>query len=170
MHNQKETMRIGWLSILLLGYCAASLLHYVHNAVFLDEYPNLPAWLSPARICAAWLGVTAIGVAGYFLVRRGNRLAGLVVLAVYGALGLVNWVVSAERLAAETESIARRLAQGATLAFAETKRLVNHSHDQALAAQLNAEVEAFARCAATRDFAEGVTAFIEKRKPNFKGE
>jgi len=85
-------------------------------------------------------------------------------------LGLVNWVVGAEQLAAETASIARRLAQGATAAFAEIKQLVNQSYDQTLSAQLNAEVEAFARCAGTRDFAEGVTAFVEKRKPNFKGE
>jgi 2-(1,2-epoxy-1,2-dihydrophenyl)acetyl-CoA isomerase len=85
-------------------------------------------------------------------------------------LGFVNWVTGAERLGSETEAIARRLALGPTLAFGETKRLVNESHDRALAAQLDAEVEAFARCAATRDFAEGVTAFVEKRKPNFKGE
>ncbi len=85
-------------------------------------------------------------------------------------LGLINWVVGAEQLAAETASIARRLAQGATAAFAEIKQLLNQSYDQTLAAQLNAEVEAFARCAGTRDFAEGVTAFVEKRKPNFKGE
>jgi 2-(1,2-epoxy-1,2-dihydrophenyl)acetyl-CoA isomerase len=85
-------------------------------------------------------------------------------------LGLVNWVVGAEQLAAETASIARRLAQGATAAFAEIKQLLNQSYDQTLAAQLNAEVEAFARCAGTRDFAEGVTAFVEKRKPLFKGE
>lgn len=84
-------------------------------------------------------------------------------------LGLVNWVVRAEALATETEGIAHRLAQGATVAFGETKRLVSQSYDQALAAQLDAEVEAFARCAATRDFADGVTAFVEKRKPNFKG-
>jgi 2-(1,2-epoxy-1,2-dihydrophenyl)acetyl-CoA isomerase len=84
-------------------------------------------------------------------------------------LGLVNWVVGAEQLAAETASIARRLAQGATAAFAEIKQLLNQSYDQTLAAQLNAEVEAFARCAGTRDFAEGVTAFVEKRKPEFKG-
>ena len=85
-------------------------------------------------------------------------------------LGLVNWVVGAERLAAETDTIARRLAEGAMAAFGETKRLVYQSTDQTLAAQLDAEVEAFARCAGTRDFAEGVTAFVEKRKPNFKGE
>lgn len=86
------------------------------------------------------------------------------------ALGLVNWVVGAERLGAETEAIARRLALGATVAYGEIKRLVYAGADQALAAQLDAEKEAFARCAGTRDFAEGVTAFVEKRKPNFKGE
>jgi len=85
-------------------------------------------------------------------------------------LGLVNWVVGAGQLAAETEKIAQRLAQGATLAFAAIKQLVGQTYDQTLAAQLNAEVEAFARCAGTRDFAEGVSAFVEKRKPDFKGE
>jgi 2-(1,2-epoxy-1,2-dihydrophenyl)acetyl-CoA isomerase len=85
-------------------------------------------------------------------------------------LGLVNWVIGAEQLGSETEAIARRLALGPTQAFGEIKRLVNESPDQALAAQLEAEIEAFARCAGTRDFAEGVTAFVEKRKPFFKGE
>ena len=46
---------------------------------------------------------------------------------------------------------------------------MNESYDRTLAVQLKAEVEAFARCAGTRDFAEGVTAFVEKRKPKFKG-
>jgi len=85
-------------------------------------------------------------------------------------LGLVNWVTGAEQLGSETEAIARRLALGPTLAFGEIKRLVNESPDQALAAQLEAEIEAFARCAGTHDFAEGVTAFVEKRKPVFRGE
>jgi 2-(1,2-epoxy-1,2-dihydrophenyl)acetyl-CoA isomerase len=35
--------------------------------------------------------------------------------------------------------------------------------------QLEAEAQAFARCARTRDLAEGVTAFVEKRKPVFAG-
>ncbi len=85
-------------------------------------------------------------------------------------LGLVNWVVGAEQLAAETDRIALRLARGATAAFREIKRLVYDGQDRALAAQLDAEREAFIRCAGTRDFTEGVTAFVEKRKPNFKGE
>jgi len=85
-------------------------------------------------------------------------------------LGLVNWVIAAGQLGSETEAIARRLALGPTLAFGEIKRLVNESQDHALAAQLAAEIEAFARCAGTRDFTEGVTAFVEKRKPVFRGE
>jgi 2-(1,2-epoxy-1,2-dihydrophenyl)acetyl-CoA isomerase len=83
--------------------------------------------------------------------------------------GLVNWVTDATRLAAETAAIASRLAKGATVAYAETKRLVGEGQERALAGQLDAEAEAFARCAGTRDFAEGVTAFVEKRKPDFKG-
>jgi hypothetical protein len=65
------------LLILLLAYGAASLVHYAHNAEFLADYPNMPAWF----------GVTAIGALGYLLVRRGHQLGGLCVIAVYAALG-----------------------------------------------------------------------------------
>ena len=88
MDTRGQTMRVDGLLILLLVYSAASLFHYVHNAAFLNEYPNLPAWLSPVRVYVAWLGVTAVGLVGYVLVRGGYRFAGLVLIAVYGALGL----------------------------------------------------------------------------------
>lgn len=84
-------------------------------------------------------------------------------------IGLVNWVVPAAELAAETEKIAGRLASGPTVAYGETKALVNQSFDNTLERQLEAEAQAFARCARTADLAEGVTAFVEKRKPNFEG-
>ncbi len=84
-------------------------------------------------------------------------------------LGLVNWVVADAELAAATEKIARRLVNGPTFAYGETKALVNRTFERSLSSQLEAEAHAFARCAATQDLAEGVTAFVEKRKPVFKG-
>jgi hypothetical protein len=75
------------LSLLMLLYGAASLLHFAHNAVFIDDYPGLPAWLSSARVWAAWFGVTSLGVAGYLLMRLDHRYTGLVVTAVYAGLG-----------------------------------------------------------------------------------
>lgn len=85
-------------------------------------------------------------------------------------LGLVNWVVPAAELAAATDKIARRLVAGPTVAYGETKALVNRTFERPLTAQLDAEAHAFARCAGTQDLAEGVTAFVEKRKPHFGGE
>lgn len=85
-------------------------------------------------------------------------------------LGLVNRVVPAPQLATETQAIVARFAAGPTCAFGETKALANRACDGLLEAQLEAEAQAFARCAGTRDFAEGVTAFVEKRKPNFEGK
>lgn len=84
-------------------------------------------------------------------------------------LGVVNRVMAADQLIAETEKLARRLVAGPAQAYAETKGLANRAMHAGLAAQLDAEVLAFARCAVTPDFAEGVTAFAEKRKPQFKG-
>jgi len=82
--------------------------------------------------------------------------------------GLVNWVVPNEKLAEETARIAQRLAAGPTRAYAEAKRLVNQSLDS-LDAQMEQELQAFSRCARGADLKEGVTAFVEKRKPVFKG-
>lgn len=84
-------------------------------------------------------------------------------------LGVVNRVIAADQLSVEVEKLARRLAAGPARAYAETKALANRALHDGLAAHLDAEALAFARCAATADFAEGVTAFADKRKPLFKG-
>lgn len=84
-------------------------------------------------------------------------------------LGVVNRVVAADRLEAETEKLAKRLAAGPARAYAETKALANRAMHAGLAAQLDAEALAFARCAKTEDFVEGITAFTDKRKPQYKG-
>jgi 2-(1,2-epoxy-1,2-dihydrophenyl)acetyl-CoA isomerase len=83
--------------------------------------------------------------------------------------GLVNWVVPNDELAAETLRIAQRLAAGPTRAYAEAKRLVNQSLDP-LDAQMEQELQAFSRCARGPDLKEGVSAFVEKRKPVFSGD
>ncbi|MCW5626670.1 MAG: enoyl-CoA hydratase/isomerase family protein, partial [Burkholderiales bacterium] len=83
--------------------------------------------------------------------------------------GLVNWVVPVDAVAAETARIAGRLAQGPTLAFGETKRLMNAAFDRGMEAQMEEELAAFSRCATTADLAEGVTAFVERREPQFRG-
>jgi 2-(1,2-epoxy-1,2-dihydrophenyl)acetyl-CoA isomerase len=85
-------------------------------------------------------------------------------------LGLVNWVVPAADLEAETAKLAARLAGGPGHALGQTKALLNASFDNGLEAQLALEAESFAGCAATEDFAEGVSAFIEKRPATFQGK
>jgi hypothetical protein len=64
----------------VLLYAAASLLHHVHNAEFLAEYPHMPAWITPAVVYAAWAATTAIGLAGLLWYRP--------LLFLYALLGL----------------------------------------------------------------------------------
>jgi hypothetical protein len=73
--------------VLLLVYAGASFVHFAHNAEYLADYPNLPAWLTRLQVYAVWLGITAVGVLGYGLLHARLRLPGLAVLAVYAAIG-----------------------------------------------------------------------------------
>jgi len=86
------------------------------------------------------------------------------------ALGLVNRVVGADALAGEAAAMAARLAAGPTHAYGRTKALLQATLGDAFDAQLRRETESFAACAATEDFAEGVRAFLEKRRPVFTGQ
>lgn len=84
-------------------------------------------------------------------------------------LGLVNRVVPAASVEAEALALAQRLAGGPTQAYGRIKALLNASGTATLAAQLEAERQAFKASTGTQDFREGVAAFIEKRKPRFEG-
>ncbi|MGQ0651853.1 MAG: enoyl-CoA hydratase/isomerase family protein [Betaproteobacteria bacterium] len=84
-------------------------------------------------------------------------------------LGLVNRVVPVAALDEETAKLAERLANGPTAVYGRTKALIQGSLNATLAAQLQAEAEAFAASAAEPDFKEGLAAFVEKRKPRFNG-
>ncbi len=84
-------------------------------------------------------------------------------------LGLVNRVVAADRLHAETRSLALRLAAGPTLAYGRMKRLMRRSFDSDFASQLDAERDAFAASTHTRDFREAIDAFFDRRPAVFNG-
>ncbi len=75
------------LLALLLVHAAASLVHFVHNATFLADYPNMPAWISPAVVYAVWLAEAAVGAAGAILLLR-SRMIGLALLGLYAVFGL----------------------------------------------------------------------------------
>lgn len=83
--------------------------------------------------------------------------------------GLVSKVVPAEVLADTVGQWAARIAASAPLALGSIKRLLRTSLDRTLPEQLAGEAEAFLTCAASRDFEEGVAAFLGKRTPRFKG-
>lgn len=75
------------LLALVLVHALASLVHFVHNATFLADYPNMPAWITPGGVYAVWLGEAAIGAAGVILFLRGRTMIGLALIAVYAVLG-----------------------------------------------------------------------------------
>lgn len=85
-------------------------------------------------------------------------------------MGMINFVVPAAELDSETGKLAQRLANGPTYVYGNTKALLYRSLESEFESQLQAEAESFADCASRPDFQEGVTAFVEKREPRFKGK
>lgn len=85
-------------------------------------------------------------------------------------MGMIYSVVSAETLDEEVNVKAMILANMPTKALGLTKRLLNESMNNDLEAQLKLESKLQIESASTEDYAEGVAAFVEKRKPVFKGK
>ena len=83
------------------------------------------------------------------------------------SIGLVNRVEKDEELLAKAEEMAMIVAQKAPIAIKMAKTLINEN--QEITKGLEKEIAFFARCFTTQDRLEGINAFLEKRKPEFKG-
>jgi len=86
------------------------------------------------------------------------------------SLGMVYKVIPIESFIEEVGKIANKMAMMPTKALGLTKRLLNQSMVNNLDQQLSLESDLQIEAAETEDYSEGVNAFIEKRKPVFKGK
>ena len=143
--------------------CASDLLVCAESARFTLAYTRV--------------GLTPDGSSTYYLPRLiGTRRALALmltnrVLSSQEALawGLVNRVVADDQLAQESESLARQLATGPTLAFGGVKQLLLSSANESLETQMEHEARAIADAARSSDAREGIEAFFAKRRAKFNG-
>jgi enoyl-CoA hydratase len=84
--------------------------------------------------------------------------------------GLVNHVFTAEELETKTLELANKIAEKAPVALQMSKEAVKFASRSNLDEGLRREIDLFAICFSTEDKTEGVSAFLEKRKPDFKGK
>lgn len=142
---------------------AADLAIAADDATFLAAYRNI--------------GLSADGGMSYFLPRMvGERRAlqfilGGEPLSAAQALdwGMVNWVVPRGDLDARAAAICADLASGASLGLGAAKKLLRQSLDTGWDEQSAREAEVISGLMATDDHLEGLTAFIERRRPHFSG-
>lgn len=133
-----------------------------------------------ARFIQAFCRIGLVPDSGgtYFLPRlvgearaRALALTGEAVTAEQAAAwGLIWQVVDDDRLQAEAETLARRLAEGPTKGLGLIKRALNRSLEHTLDQQLDLERDLQRQAGATRDYREGVAAFLAKRPAVFRGE
>jgi enoyl-CoA hydratase len=108
------------------------------------------------------------------LVGKGRALelimtAGMITAAEAHQSGLVNHVADQENLLAKAEEILNKILLRAPLAVASAIAAVNAGFKDGVNG-FDAEIEEFSKCFASKDLKEGISAFLQKRKPEFRGE
>ena len=83
--------------------------------------------------------------------------------------GMIYEVAPDDSFATHIQTRAAQLAQGPTVAYRQLKKAIRGSFENSLDDQLALEAQLQGRCGQTHDFREGVVAFLEKRKPVYKG-
>ncbi|MBA7646703.1 Short-chain-enoyl-CoA hydratase [subsurface metagenome] len=84
-------------------------------------------------------------------------------------IGLVNKVVPNGKLMDEAKALAQKLLDKGAVALRLAKTAINTGANMVLSSALDFEADCFATCFSTEDQKEGMSAFLEKRKPQFKG-
>jgi enoyl-CoA hydratase/carnithine racemase len=122
---------------------------------------TVPAWGGTARLTRCVGRDHALD-----MILRGKKISGPEALRI----GLVHEVWPNAELKERAQALAQELAAGPAIAVSGVLRAVVGSADKTLEEALAAEREAVLRTMGTKDQAEGMRAFLEKRKPNFTGE
>lgn len=85
------------------------------------------------------------------------------------SIGLINRVVSTDTLMSEANELARKMVTKSSVILSLAKKAINGGMNVDLSSGLDMEAECFALCFSTEDQKEGMSAFLEKRKPAFRG-
>lgn len=120
----------------------------------------IPGWGGTQRL------IRLVGLAkAKELIMMGDRISAQEALRI----GLIQKVVPMQELKEEARSLAKKLADGPPIALKLAKYALNYGTQVPLEVGLKVELEAFGILSTTKDLIEGVSAFMEKRKPEFKG-